>query len=51
MAEMEALIAMVGMNTKLLNFPTAPTAADALTPPIILTMAVRNRNEMLVTPF
>jgi hypothetical protein len=51
MAAIEALIAMVGMKAKLLSLPTAPTAAEALTPPTKFTMAVKNRKEKLVTLF
>ncbi len=51
MAEIEALIAMTGIKAKLLNLPTAPTPAEAVTPPIIFTMAVINIKEILVTLF
>jgi hypothetical protein len=51
MVDMDALIASVGMKAKLLNLPTAPTAAEALTPPTMFTIAVINRKEILVAPF
>ena len=51
MVEMEAPIATAGSTAKLLNLATTPTAADALTPPMILTRVVMIINEMLVTPF
>ena len=49
--DMDMLKAITGINTKPLNLPTAPTAADALIPPAKFTIAVRNKNEMLTTPF
>jgi hypothetical protein len=51
MAEIEALIAIMGIKAKALNLPTAPTAAEAVTPPTVFTMAVINVNEMEVILF
>jgi hypothetical protein len=46
MAEIEALIARVGIKAKLLNFPAAPAPAEAVTPPTIFTIAVIKVKEM-----
>lgn len=47
--EMELSMAMAGMMAKLLNLLTTPTAAEASTPPTVLTSAVMNRTKSRAT--
>ena len=49
-AEILELIATAGSIANPFNLPTAPTAADAITPSE-LTRAVRNKNDALVATF